>query len=146
MIMRAKLLGLSVIVIVLLTIYIVNIDRLPPRTPFKVARLVSGLPVPNNVDVLEFKEEWVDFNGNGFSFIVLSLDRDEFNRLYEKSLDEGYKDLPITESIYGPLKDISLRKNKGRYKVVIENSETMSFKATMLSPDDNTIIVYIAIN
>jgi hypothetical protein len=136
----------GIIILALLGIYIIYQDNLPPRTPQKVARLISGLSIPNSSRVVEFQDQWNNFNGNGFSFIVLQLDDQSFTKLYQESKDKGYKILPIIEKIYGPLKDISEKKTEGVYKVVIDDEAGMSFNGTMLSSDDKRVIVYFSVN
>lgn len=133
-------------IIVLTTIYVLFRDSLPPRTPLKVARLISGLSIPGDVKVIEFKDQWNDFNGNGFSLIVLRLDDKSFDKIYREAKSIDYRELPINENIYGPLKNISENTKKGIYKVQIDDESSMSFEATLLSEDDNNIIVYFTVN
>lgn len=134
------------LVILLAIIYIIYKDSLPPRTGHKVARLISGLSIPADAKIVDFKDQWNEFNGNGFSFVVLSLDEESFNKIYQEAKSSHYKPLPITEEIYGPLKEISENKKKGIYKVQMHNKESMSFQAAVLTDDDNHLMVYFAVN
>ncbi|PZX56804.1 hypothetical protein [Algoriphagus chordae] len=134
------------LVIALLITYMVYIDNLPPRTPQKVARIISGLSIPRDAEILEFKDEWNNFNGDGFSFIVLQLDNESFKEVYQESKSLQFDHLPLSDSIHGPLKDFSNKNKVGLYKVEIDNRKSMSFSGTLLSEKNNTIAVYIEIN
>src|SRR5258708_38297676 len=132
----------GVLILTLIGVYKFYEDSLPPRTPQKVARLISGLSIPYDSKVVEFKERWNDFNGNGYAYIVLSLTKEAFNRIYQEGEENEYKELPITENIYGPLSEISEVKNSGIYRVKIDDEATMSFKGTVLSKSSNKVFVY----
>jgi hypothetical protein len=137
---------LAILAIAIVTIYITFKDSLPPRTPQKVSRLISGLSIPRDAKVVEFKDQWNDFNGNGFAFIVLSLEEESFNKIYQEAKSLHFKTLPIKENIFGPLNDFSEKKTNGIYKIQIDNEASMSFSGTVLSTDDNSVIVYVAVN
>lgn len=130
----------------MILVYITYRDNLPPRTPKKVARLISGLSVPIGSSVIEFQDQWNDFNGNGYSFISIQLSDKSFDELYNEAQDEGYRKLPITENIYGPLKAVSDTTKLGIYKVVIHDEESMSFDGAILSVDDKRLVVYFSVN
>ena len=134
------------VVIALLITYMLCVDNLPPRTPQKVARIISGLSIPRDAEILEFKDEWNNFNGDGFSFIVLQLDDESFKEVYQESKSLQFDHLPLSDSIHGPLKDFWNKNKVGLYKVEIDNRKSMSFSGTLLSEKNNTIAVYIEIN
>ena len=144
--MKKKIAALGAIILAVIAVYIFYQDSLPPRTPHKVARLISGLSIPDDSRVIEFKDQWNDLNGNGFSFIVIQLDDKSFNKIYQEARESDYKALPITEGVYGPLKDISKKKVAGIYKVNFDDEATKSFNAAMLSNDDRRILVYFSVN
>jgi hypothetical protein len=142
-----KIIILGLLAITIITIlYVLLIDSLPPRTPQKVARLISGLSIPHNAKVLEFKDEWNDFNGNGFSFVILSLNEDSFNKIYHEAISLQFKSLPIKEAIYGPLNNLCGRKTDGIYKIQIDSRAGTSFSGTILCKDEYKIAVYVAVN
>lgn len=144
--MRTTIIALGSILLALAVIYFVFRDNLPPRTPHKVARLVSHLSIPNNAVIIEFQDQWNEFNGDGFSFIVLQLSDEAFRGLYQEAKDKGYKKLPVIEDIYGPLKEMSEETTEGIYIVNIDEEAGMSFEAAMLSQDDKRVMIYIASN
>ena len=137
---------ISCITIALITFYLIMIDSLPPRTPQKIARIVSGLSIPRDADILEFKDEWSSFNGNGFTFCVLRLDSKSFNRIYQESKSLRFEALPLNDSIYGPLRVFSDGKLSGLYKIEIDEKNSMSFSGTIICKESNTIAVYVAVN
>jgi hypothetical protein len=136
----------SLIAIAFMTSYVIWMDNLPPRTPQKVARIVSGLSIPRDAKIMEFKDEWNKFNGNGFSFITLHLDDESFNKIYQESKSLHFDQLPLNDSIYGPLKDFANSKVSGFYKIEIDDKISMSFSGTVLCKDDKTVAVYVAVN
>lgn len=137
---------LAICATALVGVYAIYSDSLPPRTPGKVARLVSGLSIPRDAKVLEFKDQWNEFNGNGFSLIVLGLEEREFSKVYQDAKLLHFKTMPIKENIYGPLKDISESGIVGLYNIKIDNEASMSFSGTVLNEVNKTIIVYVAVN
>lgn len=130
----------------LVIVYFMFNDNLPPRTPHKVARLISGLPIPYDSKVIEFEDQWNDFNGNGFSYIILSIEDQYFAEIYDKAKLNAFKALPIKETIYGPLKELSDSGSKGIYKIQIENQASMSFSGAILRSDNKTVVIYLAVN
>ncbi|REG74751.1 hypothetical protein [Algoriphagus antarcticus] len=137
---------ISLVGLALMISYVIWIDNLPPRTPQKVARIVSGLSIPRDAEILEFKDEWNNFNGDGFSLIILHLDNESFNNIYQESKLLQFDQLPLNDSIYGPLKDFANREVNGFYKIIIHDKNSMSFSGTVLSEKSNTVAVYIAVN
>lgn len=75
--------------------YVLFSDHLPPRTPIKVARLISDLPIPKNSRVVEFDEYWISPNGDGEAFIVIELAPHEASRLAAQAQSQGYR--PISQ-------------------------------------------------
>jgi hypothetical protein len=67
-----------------------NSDHLPPRRPYKIARVVSGLPVPKDARVLEFRDEWSE-NGDGIVKIVLQLTPAQFEDLIGSRHGQNYQ-------------------------------------------------------
>lgn len=70
-----------------------NADRLPPRRPYKVARVVSGLPVPRDSRVLEFRDQWGGMTGDGEVKLVLQLTPAQFERVRGPAGARGYREL-----------------------------------------------------
>lgn len=134
------------ILIVVLAMYIFFYDSLPPRTPQKVARLISGLDVPRDARVVKYEEQWNDFNGNGYSLIILSLEKETFNKIYSRAKSLNFEELPIKEILYGPINSILPEKSGGVYEIQFSNKENMSYSISLLSKADNTLLIYVAFN
>lgn len=89
-------------------VYLAFADHLPPRTPQKVARLLSGLPVSRNSEVIRFTDEWISFNGDGIAHVEIVFDREEFRELVAAARRIGYQPYaskdgvdPLVESYVG---------------------------------------------
>jgi len=136
---------ICLIVVVVGSIYLMFQDHLPPRTPQKIARLLSQLPINRSANVKIFEDQWSEFNGNGASYIVLELDKNNFENVNQAARELGYRPLPIAENIYGPLKDYMIDK-QGVYRVLIDDEESMSFTGVVLSETDHSVAVYFAVN
>jgi len=53
---RRVLLSIGLVAVIVLVFGWRNSDRLPPRRPYKIARVVSEVPVPKDARVLEFRD------------------------------------------------------------------------------------------
>ncbi|WP_144607604.1 hypothetical protein [Algoriphagus algorifonticola] len=134
------------ILIVVLAMYIFFYDSLPPRTPKKVARLISGLDVPSDSRVVKYEEQWNDFNGNGYSLIILSLEKEPFNKIYNRAKSLNFQELPIKEVLYGPINSLLPEKSDGVYEIQFSDKENMSYSISLLNKADNTLLIYVASN
>jgi hypothetical protein len=121
-------------------------NNLPPRTPQKVARLVSGLSIPRGAKVIEYNEQWNDFNGNGYSLIVLKIEEKSFEKIFQEAKLLNFKMLPITEDIYEPFNELANEIRNGVYKIDIDKEGSMSFSGTIINYDNYSIIVYVDVN
>lgn len=119
-------------------------DFMYPRTPIKIARKYSGLDISKISKVNTFKENWNEFNGNGYLFIELILDNEAFLELLNDCEEKGYKKLPIknlpTDFIYGYLSKTA----KGFY-LLKTNLNRMSYDLVVVEKDKNRIIVYVSV-
>lgn len=79
-------------------------DDLPPRTPQKVARLITGLPLPRRARVLSFEDEWM-LNGDGSAKIVLALDPPACARALASAPSAGYHRLARIDTLANWLRD-----------------------------------------
>lgn len=79
---------------ILLTIvaaYLGFADQLPPRTPLKVARVISELPVPGDAQILSYTDMWPGPNGDGLSEVRLQLTDQEFATLESLAREQRYE-------------------------------------------------------
>src|SRR5690606_15372076 len=80
--------------------YITWTDSLLPRTPLKVARLISGLEISNEVKFKMLRDEWSP-NGDGVTHIRATLTDKELSDFINQSIQKSYKSLPIKETSSG---------------------------------------------
>src|SRR5215217_5639371 len=55
------------------------------------AAVVSGLSVEKRADVVEHREQWNEFNGDGEAWIVIQLDDASYRRASAEARGRGYK-------------------------------------------------------
>lgn len=153
---KHKILLIAISLIVLLLGYFFR-DYLPPRTPLKIARLQSGLDIPNSVQILEYKEEY-SFTGEGFIYVELKFNKEEFDKAFINSHKNEYKKLIIKnlildKLIYSQTKehgykvynlDITKIKN-GYYKLNARNLDNLDYGITVIDFQKKHLIVYISI-
>lgn len=153
---RLKILLIAISLIVLLLGYFFR-DHLPPRTPLKIARLQSGLDIPNSVQIIEYKEEY-SFTGEGFIYVELKFNKEEFDKVFINSHKNGYKklilkNLILDKLIYSQTKehgytvynlDITKIKN-GYYKLNARNLDNLDYGITVIDFQKKHLIVYISI-
>ena len=136
----------GLLLLVVATVYVRYKDSLPPRSPHKVARVLSGLAIPGSARVVAFEEEWNEFNGDGFCFVVLRLDDHLFETVYQEAKAKGYAELSLKAPVYGPLQAIPDSKTVGIYQLTTEDQDPTSFTGAVLSRADRLVSVYIAVN
>lgn len=129
-------------------------DHLPPRTPLKIARIQSGLDIPKNVEIIEFKEEY-SFNGEGYIYILLKLHENNLHDIIKEIKKEKYKKLTyenlVTDKFiervsgYGIKlydKDINSIKD-GFYKLNSINLNKLDFQITVIDLQKKELIVFV---
>lgn len=79
------------IVLTIVAVYLAFADQLPPRTPLKVARVISELPVPGDARILSFTDERSAKSGDGVSEVRLQVTDEEFSKLESLAREQGYK-------------------------------------------------------
>lgn len=127
-------------VILLGIIYFFYWNYLPPRTPYKIARIQTGLNLSGSLKVKEFKDEW-SFNGDGFILIVFELDFEQLEKIYNEIKIKKYQELPIDDRFRGTFlyKDGLLTEaDIGYYKY---KEFERGFTLTILNNTKKTLIV-----
>lgn len=72
-----------------------RVDRLPPHTPQKFARAVSGLPLPRGATVLRWRSDRGDGAPRGRRRrVVLQLSAEEYAAVVAAAPARGYRRLP----------------------------------------------------
>ena len=123
--------------------YITWSDSLPPRTPLKVARLISGLEISNEVKFKMLRDEWSP-NGDGVTHIRATLTDQELNDFINQSIQKGYKRLPIKETSPGLiLPDGATDRMNGYYRLDQDKEHPGDFTFTIIDAQQKEMIVYI---
>lgn len=141
---------IPIIVIFLLAgLYLIYKDHLPPRSPYKIARIVSQLKIPNSSELIHFEESWNSFQGDGFSYIELSISESTCQKLVEDIAEKKYLQLPIKESDRASITDSNLYTflkkfpETGFYR--LEQPNSSRFDLIVLDTSSKRICIYISV-
>lgn len=146
----------SIFFVIVIVVYYSFYDHLPPRTPLKIARVQSGLDIPKDVQVADFKEEY-SFSGEGFIYVLIRLDEKTMNNIIQKCIKEKYSKLTIDNLIADKLihpatkeygykiydKDITSIK-EGYYKLNAIDLNKLDFGITVIDEQKKEVIIYIS--
>lgn len=114
-------------------------DRLPPRTPEKVARIVSGLGIPDGSRVVVFEDEWNGFNGDGSTLIVLEPPRSVFDQLIAEATRMGYSQVSTLDSF--PAR-VAARLGGPAARVALVEGTIANGRTIVLDRDSGRVVVY----
>jgi hypothetical protein len=142
---RISITVLTTIVLFLSVVYFLNKDKLPSRTPYKIARNISGLKLINRgYKIQQFEERWNNFNGDGYALILFSLTKNQYKNIYNKCISMNYDTLPFYNfPNYNILNNIS---NKGLYKLDYYTSQKCSFKLTVLDKKNKKLLIMMSVD
>lgn len=121
--------------------YIYYWDQLPPRTPYKIARLQSGLNLPITLKISEFKDEW-SFNGDGFVLVIFDLNDAQKLKIRKDLRVRKYNKLPVKGDFKGNFlftEGFISETDVGYFKI---NEFDRGFSITILNNTKNTLIVF----
>lgn len=118
-------------------------DSLPPRTPKKIARNISGLSITGDYRVLSFNEEWSDFTGDGSLTVEIELESDKIDNLIQECKKSGYQALPFKDlpSVLDP--GLFLKDSDGFYKIRTHNKRATAFDISVLDTKYKRLRVYV---
>lgn len=149
------IIGVSILVVIVFLIFKYK-DHLPPRTPLKIARIQSGLDIPQGIQIIDFKEEY-SFNGEGYIYVLLKLDGKTLQDIIKECIKKRYIKLTIENLVedkfiqpnseYGIKlydKDITSIK-KGYYKLNAIDLNKLDFRITVIDEQKKELIIYINI-
>ena len=136
--------------------YYIFSDHLPPRTPLKIARLRSGLDIPKEAQLADYKEVYA-FNGEGEIYVKFKIDDTNVDNIIMQCKKKNYKKLTVKNLIIDKLidvgslkhqyfilgKDITLIK-EGFYQLDAVNLNEMDFCITILDIEKMQLIVYVS--
>jgi hypothetical protein len=144
--MTTKLkIGLGLLLLVLATVYFYYEDSLPPRTPIKIARLISGLSISSEITFEKPIDTWAP-NGDGEVLVKGILSDKELNDLIEDAKANHYRTLPIKEDLGTIiiLNDL-IKIQKGFYKIEIDTVDTRDYNLTIIDIDKKELIAYLTV-
>jgi len=149
-----------IIVVALGLVYLLFNKYMPPYTPSKTVKLMSGLKIPNNV-VFEKDTSFYSFTGEGYTEMVLKLRSDQYEELLKKNDLSKFSELPIREELpealpggyfnymqvdtfnkyYYAQEDILNYEASGYYKLK-EYEKNKSFKITVIDKIKQKVLIY----
>jgi hypothetical protein len=140
---------LIIVIGLLVSLYFIYKDHLPPRSPYKVARIVSELKIPKSSELIRFEENWNSFQGDGYSFIELSISESVYQKIEKVVLNKGYIKLPIKEAVKKSITDSNLYvylkefPENGFFRLKQHNDN--SFDLVVLDTDTKKLYIYISV-
>lgn len=129
--------------VLLLIGYIFYPDSLPPRTPIKVARLVSGLKIPEGIKFEMLQDDWA-LNGDGTTHVKAKLTDKQLSEFVRQATEQKYNALPVQEKsseLFIP-EGIADMEN-GYYKLEIDESDPRDYTLSIIDSDKKEMTVYI---
>lgn len=123
--------------------YIFYPDSLPPRTPIKIARLVSELKMTEGINFEMLQDDWA-FNGDGTTHVKAKLTDKQLSGLVRQATERNYSTLPVLEKsseLFIP-EGIADMEN-GYYKLEIDENDPRDYTITIIDTDKKEMTVYI---
>ena len=137
--------GLAGLFLTFIVIYFFNEDSLPPRTPRKIARQISGLDISRQTELEKPIDVWAP-NGDGEVLVKGKLTDNELNDLIRNAKQENFKTLPISNSLGQALIPDDLLKGKnGLYKLEIDQIDPRGYELTIIDIDTKELITYLSV-
>jgi hypothetical protein len=140
--MKVKYFSFSLL-LVLVIVYVILRDKLPPRTPRKIARSISGLRINSDYAVSSFTEEWNQFNGDGSLVIEINLNDEQLSRLLVEGIQEGYHKLPIMNPPPELSGALFLKDMKGYYRIAIHDKYASVFDLAIIDTRNKKLRIFV---
>jgi hypothetical protein len=155
--MKKIILIISTFVLAVIILLFYNYkDYLPPRTPMKIARVESGLEIPQNIQIIDFKEEY-SFTGEGYVFVLMKFNDIALDDVMHECINKRYKKISIENLMIDKLinpnnKDygfvINSKKittiNDGYYKLNAKDLNKRDFSIVIIDKKKKELIVYVS--
>lgn len=122
--------------------YFIFWDHLPPRSPHKIARIVSGLDLVSQDKVVTYEEDWNQFNGDGHAKIIMELSHERMKKLVPECKSKGYELLSPDLLPNGIDKVFFIGSKSGFFKLSDKESGG-SFDLVVLDTENARLIVFV---
>lgn len=116
-------------------------DREP--SPQATAAKVSGLSVETRAEVVEHKEQWNEFNGDGEAWIVIQLDDSSFRELSAEARRRGYKVISDDDPAFQDVFQRSRGVINGLYRVEA-GASPFSYSLAVLDVRTRRLVIKVA--
>ena len=135
--------GIVVLLLIMTSVYFVYEDSLPPRTPRKIARLISGLNISRETKCEKPIDSWTE-NGDGEVLVKGILTEMELETLIEEAKVKSYKTLPINDDPDASIIPDDLKKvQNGFYRLDIDRVDHRGYNLTVIDVDNKELITYL---
>ncbi len=123
---------------------IIGYNNLSGETsPLEFAKKQSGLVLPDDMELENYNEEWLDFTGDGYRNIIFKIEEKDFQQLEEECIKNNYSKLPIVENGYMP---IYLNKtDTGYYKLEFISSNKKDFMLTVVNFTQSKLFLDVSV-
>lgn len=149
---KTKLLTIALVIVLILFLtlafwpfYPFNCDKLPPKTPLKIARYTSGLDIPDDVDVVHFERSEQTIGGDYSDEIVIQLSEEQTKKLQQEWDEKGYgnESLPKADPMFSTgVKDYFAENIQPSDQGLFRRIENKSYVATIaLNITRNRLII-----
>lgn len=129
---------------VLSGLYIYFQDNLPPRTPYKIARVISGLGIRNDFKVSVFDDNLhgEEIVSSGELFIEFTLDDKQFEFIKDECIQKKYQNLPIKDFLFTP--DFIEDTDNGLYMLDNSSSDPLNYTLVVLKHRQKKLQIYLS--
>lgn len=111
-------------------------------TPLEFAKKQSGLELPKDLELETYKDEWQDFNGDGYRKIVFELKEKDFQELEKECVENNYSKLPVVENGYMPF--YLNKADTGYYKLEFISSDKNDFMLTVVNFSQSKLFLEVS--
>jgi len=134
-----------VIVIIVIAFVAVAYFLFLRRTPYSIAANIAGFKISSSLIVEQFNDDWANNpGGDGESFVLFSLKKDEKEKLINDCKINNYTPLPIKDILPdGFIYNYIGKKNQsGFYKLSIDKKDKRNYQITVLDLQQKKLLVY----
>ncbi|HEU4881030.1 MAG TPA: hypothetical protein VFT45_02260 [Longimicrobium sp.] len=112
------------------------------ESPHATAAVVSGLSVEKRADVVEHREQWNKFNGDGEAWIVIQLDDSSYRTASSEAMKLSYKVISESDIAFQDVVRQSRGVTNGLYRLELGGS-AFSYSLSVLDARTRRLIVRV---